>query len=75
MPKVAGVMHSQAWHGRRPGRTRLHLSRVGSSANGCARQGPERKDHVWAYDFVHERRVDGRRLKILTVVDDPVLLT
>jgi transposase InsO family protein len=44
--------------------------RMGSSANGCVRRRPERKDHVWAYDFVHERTVDGRRLKILTVVDE-----
>ena len=31
---------------------------------------PERKDHVWAYDFVHERTHDGRALRLLTIVDE-----
>ena len=31
---------------------------------------PERKDHVWAYDFVHARTHDGRPLRLLVVVDE-----
>ncbi len=36
-------------------------------ACGC---GSERKDHVWAYDFVHERTHDGRAFRLLTIVDE-----
>ena len=36
----------------------------------CVRLRPERKDHVWAYDFVHERTHDGRALRLLTIVDE-----
>jgi putative transposase len=43
---------------------------LGQSANGCARRRAEHKDHVWAWDFVHDRTRDGRPLKWLTVVDE-----
>jgi len=44
--------------------------RLGSSANGCARRPAGRKDHVWAWDFLHDRTSDGRALKWLTLVDE-----
>ena len=44
--------------------------RLGTSANGCVRQRAVRKDHVWAWDFVHDRTTDGRSLKWLTIVDE-----
>lgn len=44
--------------------------RLGTSANGCQRQRSERKNHVWAWDFVHDRTSDGRALKWLTIVDE-----
>lgn len=30
----------------------------------------ERPDHVWAYDFVEDRTETGRKLRILTVIDE-----
>jgi transposase InsO family protein len=44
--------------------------RLGSSANGCVRRPAEHKDHVWAWDFLHDRTTDGRPLKWLTLVDE-----
>jgi transposase InsO family protein len=44
--------------------------RLGTSANGCIRQRSERKNQVWAWDFVHDRTSDGRALKWLTIVDE-----
>jgi putative transposase len=43
---------------------------LGHSANGCARRRAEHKDHVWAWDFIHDHTRDGRALKWLTVVDE-----
>jgi putative transposase len=43
---------------------------LGQSANGCARRRAERKDHVWAWDFVHDRTHEGRRLKWLSIIDE-----
>jgi putative transposase len=44
--------------------------RLGTSANGCARRRAEYKDHVWAWDFLHDRTSGGGPLKWLTVVDE-----
>lgn len=44
--------------------------RVGSSANSCARRRAEHKDHVWAWDFIHDRTEGGGPLKWLTMVDE-----
>ncbi len=42
----------------------------GASENGCARRRAERKNHVWSYDFVMDQTEDGRRLKMMPVVDE-----
>jgi transposase InsO family protein len=44
--------------------------RLGSSENACARRRPLRKDHVWAWDFIHDRTASGGALKWLTVIDE-----
>lgn len=44
--------------------------RLGHSANGIARRRAERKDHVWAVDFIHDRDDRDRPLKWLSVVDE-----
>lgn len=44
--------------------------RLGHSANSCTRRRAERINQVWTYDFVHDRTEDGKRLKILTIVDE-----
>lgn len=50
---------------KQPKRSRLWLN-----DGSCIRLRPERKNHVWSYDFVHERTHDGRALKLLTVIDE-----
>jgi putative transposase len=44
--------------------------RLGTSANSCVRRPAEHKDHVWAWDFLHDRTTDGRTLKWFTLVDE-----
>jgi len=44
--------------------------RLGSSENGCALKRAEHRNHVWSYDFVHDRTEDGRQLKFLPVIDE-----
>ena len=36
----------------------------------CIRIRPEHPDHVWSYDFVHERTQDGRAFRMLNVIDE-----
>ena len=42
----------------------------GGSENSCVRRRAEHKDHVWSYDFLSDRTEDGRRLKLLAVIDE-----
>lgn len=44
--------------------------RFGQSANGCTRRRAEHMNHVWSYDFVFDQTADGKRLKLLPVVDE-----
>jgi putative transposase len=44
--------------------------RLGHSGNGCAKRCAQARNHVWAWDFIHDRTADGRPLKWLSVVDE-----
>ena len=44
--------------------------RLGKPENGVTRRAATAMNEVWSYDFVLDRTEDGRRLKILTVVDE-----
>lgn len=44
--------------------------RLGDSSGGCIRYRATYKDHVWAWDFVHDRTLFGAPLKWLTLVDE-----
>jgi len=44
--------------------------RLGRSANGAQRRRAEHINHVWSYDFVHDRTERGTRLKWLPVLDE-----
>ena len=50
---------------RQPKRGRLWLG-----DGSCVRLRPERPNHVWAYDFVHDRTHDGCKFRMLCVVDE-----
>lgn len=50
---------------RQPKRGRLWLS-----DGSCIRLRPERPNHVWTYDFVEDRTHDGRKIRMLNVVDE-----
>ena len=36
----------------------------------CIRLGPEYRDHVWSYDFVHHRTDNVRAFKTLNILDE-----
>jgi putative transposase len=50
---------------RQPKRGRLWLA-----DGSCIRLRPERPNHVWAYDFVEDRTREGRKFRMLCVVDE-----
>ncbi|MEO1476671.1 MAG: IS3 family transposase [Pseudomonadota bacterium] len=50
---------------KQPKRSRLWLN-----DGSCVRLRPQHRNHVWAYDFVQDRTRDGKRLRMLTVIDE-----
>ena len=50
---------------KQPKRGRLWLN-----DGSCIRLRPERPNHVWSYDFMQDRTEDGRRFRMLTVIDE-----
>jgi putative transposase len=50
---------------KQPKRGRLWLN-----DGSCIRLRPERKDHVWSYDFMVERTANGKAFKILNILDE-----
>ena len=50
---------------RQPKRGRLWLA-----DGSCIRLRPEHANHVWAYDFVEDRTREGRKIRMLCVVDE-----
>lgn len=50
---------------KQPKRRRLWFNE-----GSLVRLRPERKNHVWSYDFVFDRTSDGRSLKMLNIIDE-----
>jgi len=50
---------------KQPKRRRLWLN-----DGSCIRLRPERKDHVWSYDFVTVRTAEGKAFRILNIIDE-----
>src|SRR5215472_8233338 len=50
---------------RQPKRARLWLN-----DGSCIRPGAERPNHVWSYDFLEERTHEGRKFRMLNIIDE-----
>ena len=44
--------------------------RLGHSGNSCVRRRAEHQDHVWTWDFLHDRTATGQPLKWLAITDE-----
>ncbi|MFI3905636.1 IS3 family transposase [Ochrobactrum sp. S1502_03] len=50
---------------KQPKRSRLWLNN-----SSCVRLRPEYPNHVWSYDFVEDRTHNGRKIRMLNVIDE-----
>ena len=50
---------------KQPKRGRLWLT-----DGSCIRLRPEHRNHVWSYDFVEDRTHDGRKIRMLNIIDE-----
>jgi putative transposase len=44
--------------------------RLGHSGNSCLRRRAEHPDHVWTWDFIHDRTATGQPLKWFAITDE-----
>ena len=44
--------------------------RLSSNDGSCIRLRPERPNHVWSYDFVEAQTHDGRKFRMLNLIDE-----
>jgi transposase InsO family protein len=51
--------------GKQPKRGRLW-----PAGGSCIRLRPQQRNHVWSYDFVEDRTHDGRKYRMLNVLDE-----
>ncbi len=81
--RIWALLRREGWHvnrkrvqrlwreeGLRVPRRQRKRRRLGSSVNGSGRLRATHKNHVWSYDFVMDQTTDGRRLKLLPVLDE-----
>ena len=81
--KVTGLLNMEGWdvgfdrvysiwrkEGLKVPHKQQKRARLWDQEHSCIRLRPEYKDHVWSYDFVSEQTHDGRKIKILNVVDE-----
>ena len=50
---------------KQPKRGRLWLN-----DGSCIRLRPERPNHVWSYDFVEDRTHNGKKYRMLNIIDE-----
>lgn len=77
------VLRNEGWHvnykrvhrlwkreGYKVPRKRKKKRAVGHGANACDKRVATHRNDVWTWDFVHDRLVDGRAMKCLTLMDE-----
>jgi transposase InsO family protein len=80
---ITGLLHQEGWtvsrsrveriwklEGLRVPRKQPKRARLWLTDGSCVRLRPERRNHVWSWDFVMDRTDDGRPIKILTLIDE-----
>jgi len=45
-------------------------SRLWLNDGSCVRLRPTHKNHVWSYDFMEDKTVDGRKIRFLNIIDE-----
>lgn len=81
--RITALLHTEGWHvnhkrveriwreeglkvpSKQKKRKRLYLN-----DGSCIRLRPHWKNHVWSYDFVADRLSNGKKIRMLTVIDE-----
>lgn len=80
---VTGLLRNDGWRvnhkrvariwreeGMKTPRRMKKKSRLWLNDGSCVRLRPSHRNHVWSYDFVEDRLANGRKIRMLTVIDE-----
>lgn len=80
--RITAMLRSEGWtlnakrveriwrrEGLKVPRKQPKKGRLWLSDGSCVRLRPERPNHVWSYDFVEGRTHNGRRFRMLNIID------
>lgn len=68
--RVWRIWKAHGWQVPAPMSRRAKAKATGSSSNACDVRRAELGNQVWAVDFVEDRTHEGKKLRILTVLDE-----
>ena len=61
---------SGAVKGRKIPRKQKPRGRLWPNDGSCIRLRPQHRNHVWSYDFVEAQTHDGRKVRLMTLIDE-----
>lgn len=81
--RIAALLRASGWHvndkrveriwrqeGLKVPMKQPKRSRLWFNDGSCIRLKAEHPNHVWSYDFVHDRTHDGRKFRTLNIIDE-----
>ena len=67
---ITGMLNQSGWRVNHKRVERIWKRRLWLNDGSCVRLRPERRNHVWSYDFVQDRTHDGRIFRTLNIIDE-----
>ncbi len=83
VPRILDLLRRRGWQvnrkrleriwreeGLKVPKKQIKRRRLWLNDGSCLRLRPQYKDHVWSYDFIEDATHDGRKLRMLVVIDE-----
>ena len=82
-PRITAMLHREGWtvnhkrveriwreQGLKVAKRQKKRRRLWLNDGSCIRLRPEYKDHVWSYDIVEDKTYNGKKFRILNIIDE-----
>lgn len=82
-PRITAMLHREGWkvnhkrveriwreQGLKVAKRQKKRRRLWLNDGSCIRLRPEYRDHVWSYDIIEDKTYNGRKFRILNIMDE-----
>jgi len=82
-PRITAMLHREGWkvnhkrveriwreQGLKVAKRQKKRRRLWLNDGSCIRLRPEYRDHVWSYDTIEDKTYNGRKFRILNIMDE-----